>query len=109
MAQLTGRGLRQSGLCIIEGFWSGKWGQAHLPATHVSQTKPRNCPSTSAGGQRSEGWKGGDARVGQEGTRGESERMLIWQLQNCPRTDGKHASEEERENENERKSDDTYS
>lgn len=68
-------------------------GQAHLPATHVSQTKPRNCPSTRAGGQSGEGWKGG-----------ESKRMLIWQLQNCPRTDGKCASEEKRENENERKS-----
>lgn len=37
-------------------------GQAHLLATHVSQTKPRNCPSISAGGQRGEGWKGRDER-----------------------------------------------
>jgi len=45
-----------------------------------------------------------ELRGGKEGTRGESKRMLSWQLQNCPRTDGKHASEEKRENENERKS-----
>jgi len=37
--------------------------------------------------------KGGEVRGGEE-TRGELKSMLIWQLQNCPWTDGKHASVE---------------
>lgn len=45
--------------------------------------------------------KDGKVRGGEEEMRGELKSMLIWQLQNCPWTDGKHTSEE---NENERKS-----
>lgn len=62
MAQWTRRGAPSEWSSYNRGVLEWEGGQAHLQATHASQTKLCNCPSTSAEGRKGEGWRGGDER-----------------------------------------------